>query len=89
MNAIVVYLDERDEVCVSYAREIGGAVYMLKLENKNSLDEMNFEEKNIIEEIKKFAEKAQVIVFRKGTYPGKLILDYMEELSDFKLLAVN
>ena len=89
MNTLVIYTDEKDEVCISYAKEIGGNIYILKFGKRKPSQGVIFKGTNLIENIKNFIGKADVIVFRKNSHLGRLILDSKKDLMKFKLLIVD
>ena len=89
MKTLVIYTDERDEICISYAKEVGGMIYVLKYGRKKPSNGAVFEGKNLMDDIQNFKGRADVIIFRKNTSLGKIILDLRKDLKGLKLLVVD
>ena len=89
MKALVIYMDKKDEICISYAKEIGEVVYVLKLGRTKPSYGVAFEGKNLMKDIQNFNGRADVIIFRKSTVWGKTLLDSRKKLEGFKFLAID
>ncbi len=89
MNSLVIYMDETDEICISYAREIGGKIHVLKYGKNSPSTGIIYKGEETLEDIKKFGGIVDILIFRKNTPIGRKILYSLEELKGLKLLIIN
>ncbi len=89
MNSLVIYIDKKDEICISYAKEIGGKIYVLTYGKNSPSAGIIYKGEEPIQDIKKLRELIDILIFRRNTPIGKKILQFFKEFEDLKLLIIN
>ena len=93
MNALVIYFNSDDEICINYAREFADRVYILNV-TENEFDKENLLKStgNILEDIEKYENLFGVIVLRKRENIKIKNFEFgnmIKKLEKYKLLVVE
>ncbi len=66
MNALVIYFNSDDEICVNYAREFADRIYILKTTEKEIEKESLLEfSGDILKDVEKYKNLFDIIVLKK------------------------